>query len=131
MGPLRLVLDTCTFVWLTSDPTRLSTAVASSLNEPGNELLLSDASVWEICLKWERGKLSLPVPPRHWCEEQALIWKLEALPIARSHLFRVVELPQHHRDPFDRLLVAQALDERLTVVTPDPLIHRYPVATLW
>ncbi len=92
---------------------------------------LSDVSIWEICLKWEAGKLSLPQPPRLWCEAQAGIWKLSTLAITRSAVYRASELPGHHRDPFDRLLVGQALDRGLVVLTPDEMIHRYPVGWRW
>jgi PIN domain nuclease of toxin-antitoxin system len=127
----RLLLDTCTFIWLVADPERISETVAAAIDAEGGELYLSDASAWEICLKWEAGKIKLPRPPRSWIEEQAAQWLLIELPIRRSHLYRVTELPVHHRDPFDRLLVAQALEAGLTIATPDPQIRRYPVPVLW
>jgi PIN domain nuclease of toxin-antitoxin system len=127
----RLLLDTCTLIWLVSAPDRLSRAASEAIDRQSTELLVSDATVWEICLKWQAGKIGLPKPPRTWIEEQAALWLLEALPIRRTHLCRVTEIPEHHHDPFDRLLVAQALDEGLTIATPDPDIRRYPVDVLW
>lgn len=127
----KLLLDTCTLVWLVSDPERLGRAVADCIDEETTELFLSDASVWELCLKWQAGKIGLPKPPRAWVEEQVRAWSLAALPIQRGHLYRVTELPEHHRDPFDRLLVAQAIEEGMTIGSPDPQIHRYPTAVLW
>jgi PIN domain nuclease of toxin-antitoxin system len=128
---MKLLLDTCTLVWLTAEPELLSGEAAAALDDESNSLYLSDASVWELCLKWQVGKISLPRPPRNWTEEQSRRWSLAGVPISRIHLFRVTELPEHHRDPFDRLLVAQAIQESLTIVTPDAWIRRYPVATLW
>lgn len=128
---MRLLLDTCTFIWLTSEPERLSATATAALDEPRNELLISDVSALEICLKWTAGKLSLPAPPRTWVEEQARVWALERLVIGRNHLYRASELPDHHRDPFDRLLVAQSLEEGVAIVTPDTHVKRYPVAVVW
>ncbi|MBI4871651.1 MAG: type II toxin-antitoxin system VapC family toxin [Candidatus Riflebacteria bacterium] len=88
-------------------------------------------SVWELCLKWQAGKLSLPQPPSVWVEEQCRSWGLIGLAVERRHLYRVSELPVHHRDPFDRLLIAQAIEGRLTLATPDRVLSSYPVAVLW
>jgi len=128
---LKLLLDTCAFIWLVSTPAQLSQPAVAAIESPATELFLSDCSVWEICLKWEAGKLQLPKPPRLWIEEQRSLWRLGAVPIGRFHLYRVSELAAHHRDPFDRLIVAQAIEEGMTVVTPDLWIARYPVAILW
>lgn len=127
---MRLLLDTCSLIWLAAEPARLSSAVAAGV-DAGLTLLLSDCSVMELCLKWSAGKLTLPQPPRLWVEEQMRIWRLSGLPVERRHHYRSTELPDHHRDPFDRLLVAQAIEENLTIATPDPEIRRYPVSTLW
>lgn len=128
---MKLLLDTCTFLWLVSDPKLLSAMACRAINNNDNDLWLSDSSVWEICLKWEARKLRLPSPPRRWVLEQSQIWQLGSLGIESSQLFRAGELPMHHRDPFDRLLVATAIDSDLTLVTPDPAIAAYPVAVLW
>jgi PIN domain nuclease of toxin-antitoxin system len=125
-----LLLDTCTFIWLASEPGRLSEAARAALDaEP--RLTLSDVSTWEICLKWQAKKIVLPSPPRTWVADQVRIWQLQRAAIEPEQLFRAVELPEHHRDPFDRLLVAQALTLNTRIVTPDPAIHRYPVAVVW
>ena len=131
MGPVKLLLDTCTLIWLVAEPGQLSLKIASLINEGETDLFVSDCSVWEICLKWQAGKLRLPAPPRSWVEEQRRIWKFNYLPIERVHLFRGTELPDHHRDPFDRLLVAQAIENEMTIGTPDMNIMKYPVATVW
>jgi PIN domain nuclease of toxin-antitoxin system len=101
------------------------------LDDESQDLVLSDASVWEMCLKWQLGKIELPSPPRRWIEEQAEIWKLERLSVERSHLYRTSELELIHKDPFDRLLVAQAIEAGLVIVTPDASIARYPVSVHW
>lgn len=125
------LLDTCTLIWLSAEPQRLSKKASRHIDNPQTELWLSDASVWELSLKWQAGKLRLPQPPRLWVEEQSRLWHLRPLPIERHDLYRVSELPAHHNDPFDRLLIAQAIEQGLTILTPEPTMHRYPVATLW
>ena len=128
---MRVLLDTCTFVWLAADPDQLSPAVRKALERPDAELFLSDVSVWEICLKWKAAKLRLPAPPRVWVEEQAATWRLGRTPLEAGDFYRTTELPDLHRDPFDRLLVAQALAHGFTLATPDPAIAAYPVAVVW
>jgi PIN domain nuclease of toxin-antitoxin system len=131
VGPLIvLLLDTCTFIWLASEPDRLSKAARAALDR-AKDIVLSDVSVWEICLKWQAGKIALPAPPRSWVGEQVREWRLERLAVELEHLYRSVEIPALHRDPFDRLLVAQTIVHDAKIVTPDPAIHQYPVATVW
>jgi PIN domain nuclease of toxin-antitoxin system len=125
-----LLLDTCTLVWLTSDPGRLSARAREALDAE-SDISLSDASVWEICLKWQAKKLELPMPPRTWVADQVRAWQLQRVPIEAEHLYRTAELPDLHRDPFDRLLVSQALTHGARIVTPDPAIRQYPVAAVW
>jgi PIN domain nuclease of toxin-antitoxin system len=125
-----ILLDACTLIWLASDPRKLGAAAGTAL-DAADEIHISDVTVWEICLKWHAKKLDLPTPPRTWIMEQARAWSLSRLQIEPEHLYRAVELPELHRDPFDRLLVAQALACGATLVTPDPAIRQYPVAVLW
>lgn len=101
------------------------------IDDHSSTLVLSDVTVWEICLKWQSGKLKLPDVPRTWCESQARIWQLQSLSVSRSALYRTTELAEHHRDPFDRLLVAQSLEENLSLITPDQHIAAYPVSVVW
>ena len=125
------LLDTCTFIWLCAEPGRLSGTARSLLEKPDSPLLLSDVSVLEIVLKWSAGKIALPDPPRRWIEEQAAIWALKHCPLDREDIYRAGELPKHHRDPFDRLLVGVALRLNATILTPDQAIHQYPVSCRW
>lgn len=128
---MRLLLDTCTFIWLAAQPDRLSARSAEALDDDEADLHLSDVAVWEISLKWRARKIVLPRPPRIWIEEQRARWGLSSVAIKRNHIYRESELAELHRDPFDRLLVSQAIEEGLTIVTPDPAIARYPAAVLW
>ncbi|MCW5867665.1 MAG: type II toxin-antitoxin system VapC family toxin [Candidatus Eremiobacteraeota bacterium] len=128
---MKYLLDTCVLIWLTSDPEHLSAAAVQALEDPSARLFVSDASVWELCLKWQSGKMQLPQPPRNWVEDQQKIWSLETAKIERAHLYRMSELPEHHRDPFDRLLIAQAIESGLHILTPDAQIRKYPVAIIW
>ncbi len=127
---MRALLDTCTLIWLVSDSERLSEA-AGRVIDTADDLFLSDASIWEIGLKWNAGKIRLPAPPRTWVPAQCTRWSIVGVPITHNHLFRSFELPAVHRDPFDRLIVAQAIEDRMTVITPDEAIQAYPVASLW
>jgi PIN domain nuclease of toxin-antitoxin system len=126
-----LLLDTCVIIWLSAEPKKLSKAARKAIDAADATLCASDASLWEVCMKWQSGKLTLPAPPRKWLAEQAQIWQTERVPLVPEHFFRTCELPPLHKDPFDRLLVAQAIERGLTIVTPDQSIHAYPVAVLW
>ena len=125
-----LLLDTCTFVWLAAEPRRLGTRARRAIDR-AHRLLVSDVSLLEVCLKWQAKKIELPEPPRVWFTNQRRIWQTEGVALEPEDCFRTTELPALHRDPFDRLLVAQALRLGATLVTPDVTIGRYPVAILW
>ena len=128
---MELLLDTCAIIWLSAEPERFSGTARSAIDAQDAKLFASDASTWEVCLKWLAKKIVLPTPPRQWLAEQAAIWQMDRLPFELDHFFRTCELPVLHKDPFDRMLVAQAIARGLTIVTPDPAIHAYPCAVLW
>jgi PIN domain nuclease of toxin-antitoxin system len=128
---VKLLLDTCTFVWLCCEPDRLPGKARRLLGRGESELLLSDVSVLELSLKWLRGKLELPAPPRSWVEQQSATWQLHSLPLSRAVIYRSAELAPIHPDPFDRLLAATAIEHGATIVTPDEWLRRYPVACAW
>ena len=128
---MKVLLDTCTLLWLTQEPKRLSPPSRRVIDDADNALLLSDASLWEMALKTTIGKLTFTPPLRRWLADQRAIWRFEALPIREDHILRTVEIERHHVDPFDRLIVAQALAENLPVVTPDREIAKYPVHVIW
>lgn len=127
---MRLLLDTQVFLWLMWGR-NLSQAAVSSLLDNNNKLYLSVASYWEICIKVSVGKLALePEWPQTFAAEMSandIIW----LPIEAAHCRKIIELPFIHSDPFDRILIAQALCEDMTLLTADSNIRQYPLSTLW
>ena len=128
---MRLLLDTCAFIWLSREPNQLSSDASDAIRDVENDVFLSDASIWEIVLKYHAGKLSLPVPPRQWMAENAPFFHIEPRPIQTEALFVSGELPPVHRDPFDRLISAHAKINVLTVVSPDPAFAKLGVDVLW
>lgn len=128
---MRLLFDTHTFLWWIIDSSRLSSMVKASISDRNNELFFSAASAWEIATKAQLGKLVLPKNPEQFISEQLLINSIEGLPIHISHAVRVYHLPIHHKDPFDRILVAQSQLENLSIMTLDPLISQYDVNVIW
>lgn len=128
---MRLLLDTHCWLWSESAPERLAPDVQALLMDRENELLLSAASTWEVALKYALGKLALPEPPATYVPSRMARNALTALPIVPSHTLQAAALPPHHRDPFDRMLVAQAQLEGLTLVTADPQLTAYDVRLLW
>ena len=127
---MRLLLDTHTFLWFIDDNPRLSSN-AKSLLESDNDLLLSTASLWEIAIKLSIGKLSLPQPFEPFVREQLSINAIDIQQIETAHLDVVSTLAFHHRDPFDRLLVAQAMVELLPIVSADVEFDGYSIERLW
>ena len=106
-------------------------AAQRAIDAADSAVLFSDVSALEITLKWTAGKLILPDPARQCIERQTARWELECLTLTRDDIYRASELPTHHRDPFDRLLVAVALGAAATILTPDDAIHDYPVSYRW
>jgi len=128
---VRCLLDTCTLLWYFEGSAKITETLRDVLTDPVNEVFASDVSVLEIVLKYSLGKLAFPRPPSQWLPELSDRHLLDWLPLSREAIFRLESLPGHHRDPFDRLLIGQALAHGLKIVTPDPLIRQYEVATLW
>jgi PIN domain nuclease of toxin-antitoxin system len=128
---MKLLLDTHAFLWMNSDPNNLSEKARIAIVDSTNMLLLSMISVWEMQIKVGIGKLQLEVPLPAMIQENQELNKLIIMPITLEHVFALDNLPAHHKDPFDRLLIAQAKVEDATLVTADPLIHQYDVSVLW
>ncbi len=128
---MRLLLDTCAFLWLAAQPARLSALAAAAINDETSELFLSDTSVWEIVLKYQAGKLPLPESPRGWIPKQIEFFQLQSLPVTAEAILQSGELPGPHRDPFDRLLAAQALARGFRLVSPDCFFGDVGVDCLW
>jgi len=130
-GGGRFLLDTHAFLWAITDDPRLSETGSTVFLDRENQLLLSLASVWEMSIKASLGKLQLARPLRELISEQTVRLGVLLLPIELAHATAVQHLPFHHRDPFDRLLVAQARCEQLTLVSADQVLDRYDVARVW
>jgi len=128
---MRVLLDTHAFLWWITEDRRLSARAREVMTDGGNDLLLSAASGWEIAIKASLGRITLPVPIDRFLSEQLQRNGIGTLPIEMSHALRVHAIPLLHRDPFDRLLVAQAQLEKLRILTSDPQIAQYDVETLW
>ena len=124
----RLLLDTHALLWALSTPRRLPAKAAAGIRNPDNEVLVSAVSVWEIAIKSALGKIEADPAV---VVRGAYAADFEELPIRVAHALRLHTLPAHHRDPFDRLLVAQAIEERLTIVSHDRAIAAYRVPVLW
>ena len=128
---MKLLLDTQCWLWMETTPERLGDRAAELVGNGAHELLLSAASSWEVAIKYAIGKLSLPVSPARYVPERMHRSGIQPLPISHVHSLRVAELPLHHRDPFDRMLVAQAHCDGLTLLTADPLLRQYDVPIEW
>jgi PIN domain nuclease of toxin-antitoxin system len=127
---MRLLLDTHVFLWyITADP-RLPVSFQAAIQDPANEVFLSVVSIWEAVIKYELGKLPLPSPPADYLPRQRHAHGIAAMPIEEGAMQHLAGMPLLHRDPFDRLLIAQALQQGLTIATVDPQVLAYPIATL-
>jgi PIN domain nuclease of toxin-antitoxin system len=128
---MRLLLDTHVFLWWTAEDTRLPKRVSALMTNIEHQLFFSSASAWEIAVKVNLGKLRLSSELDLFVIEQLTNNAISPLPIQIHHALRVATLPLLHRDPFDRMLVAQSLVENMPILTGDSQISRYPVATIW
>ncbi len=128
---MKLLLDTHALLWFVSGSDRLSVQARSVIEDPANTRLFSAASAWEIAIKVSIGKLSLTVPYPQLIPGQLRANAVDYLPVSPEHLRALISLPFHHRDPFDRLLVAQALVEGASLVSADSTLDAYAVPRIW
>ena len=128
---MKYLLDTHTFLWAIEDDPRLSAAAAEMFMNRQNELFLSAASVWEIVIKTQVGKLRLPSPVAGFLKQHLELNRVRVLPITFPHVLRVEQFPLHHHDPFDRLLAAQSIEEKMPILSADALLRKYPVTVVW
>lgn len=128
---MRLLLDTQCWLWWFSQPERLNQTAIEQIANEANEVWLSVASVWEMGIKMALGKLPLPDPIDSYVATRMAQLGARSLDIRASHALQVVKLPLHHRDPFDRMLIAQAQAEGMTLVSADPMFRQYNVTLLW
>jgi PIN domain nuclease of toxin-antitoxin system len=128
---MRILLDTCTFLWIIGDAPELSNRARELFIDPANDVFLSAVSAWEISVKHGLGRLPLPEPPEKFIPLQRERHGIEALPLEEEATLYLNRLPSSHRDPFDRMLICQAIVHGLVILTPDELITQYPVRSLW
>jgi len=128
---MKLLLDTHTFLWLASCPEKLSHTALAACEDPANQPYLSVVSAWEIQIKRQIGRLQLDVPLDQMIQGQQSANDLRILPVELHHVYTLDELPLHHNDPFDRLLIAQAKAEQAWLVSIDRQFEPYPVTVLW
>ena len=128
---MRLLLDTHAFVWFALDDPKLSLTAKTSINDPSNEVYLSPASFWELAIKISLGKYRLKQPFKVFVEHQITVNQIRLLPIEIVHAEAILTLPLHLRDPFDRLLIGQAIVESMRIVSDDGVFDNYPVSRLW
>ncbi|MGI8544149.1 MAG: type II toxin-antitoxin system VapC family toxin [Aridibacter sp.] len=128
---MKLLLDTHTLLWFIAGDSNLSAAARSLIEDAGNEKFVSAASLWEIAIKISIGKMSLTTTFDALFPHQFDINGFEILPIEIKHISQVISLPFHHRDPFDRIIIAQAIEENMTLVSIDAVFDNYPITRLW
>jgi PIN domain nuclease of toxin-antitoxin system len=128
---VKILLDTCTFLWLASDAKELSDKAKVLFQNTDNAVYLSSVSVWEIIVKNKLGKLPLPDEPEQFINEQCEKHFIENISLDNKSIFHLTGLPTYHRDPFDRMLICQAIEHDFTLLTSDELITQYPVKTAW
>lgn len=128
---MRILLDTVTFLWIAEGSERLSETAVELFRNPDHEVYLSAISAWEIAVKHELGRLPLPQSPGRFVPAMREAHAIDSLPLVESAAGQLGKLPALHRDPFDRMLVCQAIDTGLTILTPDELVSQYPVSVSW
>lgn len=128
---MKLLLDTHTFLWFIAGDSRLDSHARQLIENPDNERYLSIASIWEITIKSSLGRLRVPLPPSELIREHVWANAIELLPAEPEHFDMLHELPYHHKDPFDRFLIAQAIKEKMALLTKDPAFSSYDVQAVW
>jgi PIN domain nuclease of toxin-antitoxin system len=128
---VKLLLDTCAFLWIAADAPELSAIARDLFANRSNDVFLSAVSAWEIAVKHTLGRLPLPARPVNFVVEQRRKHLIEPLPLEEEAALHLLNLPPLHRDPFDRMLVCQAIAHGLAILTPDERIRQYPVRTAW
>jgi len=127
---MRILLDTHIFLWFISGDSQLSAEVREAIRNPNNDIYLSAVSVWEAIVKYQLGKLPLPKHPAIYLPEQRVLHQISSLDLDEKSVAQLAILPPLHRDPFDRMLICQALQNSLTIATVDPAIRAYEVSIL-
>jgi PIN domain nuclease of toxin-antitoxin system len=128
---MNVLLDTCTFLWIITGDKKLSARAREIFITPENNIYLSSISAWEIAIKHALGRLPLPEKPEHFIPVQRERHGIKKLPLDEESALYLTRLPSLHNDPFDRMLVCQAIVNSMTILTPDDLVSQYHVRTIW
>ncbi|MEM7716558.1 MAG: type II toxin-antitoxin system VapC family toxin [Cyanobacteria bacterium P01_A01_bin.68] len=128
---MKALLDTHAFLWWVTEDSRLSSTARNIITDSSNQLFLSTASAWEIVIKARLGKLTLPEPPEVYIPNSLAVNRFESLSIDLIHALQVVNLPDLHKDPFDRIIIAQSQVEKIPILTSDSQIKQYSVDVIW
>ncbi len=128
---MKLLLDTQCWLWWFANPERLNTEAIELIGEEKNQLYLSVASIWEIAIKVSLGKLNLPEPPSEYVPSRMMMLGVTSVDIKGIHAIGAASLPYHHRDPFDRMLIAQSQIEQMQILTADSVFNQYDVNLIW
>jgi PIN domain nuclease of toxin-antitoxin system len=128
---MKLLLDTCTFLWIALEPKEFSKTATTVYTDPANSCYLSTVSAWEIGVQYLLGRINLAQPPTIFVPAERANHRIAELALTEQSALRVFQLPSIHKDPFDRMLVCQAMVENMILLTPDPMIQQYPVSMLW
>ena len=128
---MMFLIDTHTFIWYVTDNSRLSNQVLELINDENNQIFLSIASVWEMGIKHGLGKLTFNLPFERFIMQQISINDFMVLDINISQITAITQFPLHHRDPFDRMLIAQAMVENMPIISADTIFDAYPIRRLW
>ena len=128
---MNILLDTHVFLWLNFKPYKCSQAARALCEDPKNTIFLSIASIWEMQIKYQIGRLSLNISLQHLIESNQSAYHMQLLSIRKSHIFALQDLPAFHNDPFDRIIVSQAIQESFLLVTADKTMRKYAVNIFW
>jgi PIN domain nuclease of toxin-antitoxin system len=128
---MNVLLDTHAFLWWVIDDSQLSNTAKAIIADPSNTVYFSVVSAWEILIKGRTGKLSLPEPPEIYIPSRLALNQFVSLTVQMQHLLQISSLPEHHRDPFDRLLIAQSQVEQFPILTVDRMFNQYAVSLIW
>ena len=127
---MRILLDTHIFLWFINADIRLSTTIRDTIRDPDNDVYLSSVSIWEVIVKYQLGKLSLPESPKTYLPKQRDLHQIDSLALDEMSVIQLTKLPLLHRDPFDRMLICQALQNDLTIATVDSAVRAYSVSVI-
>lgn len=128
---MKLLLDTHALIWSVDDPAKLSVAAAAAVNDPSNDRMMSAATIWELAIKAGMGKITLLPSYWPWMEKAIRVLGLGIIPVTVEYAERQVVLPTHHKDPFDRLMIAQALVDGIPIISNDVIFDAYGVTRIW